>query len=216
MTTINEKPLSLSISFRFWREEFTKQMDLDKFERSYAYNIRYNYGKEGQQKNWAPHSCLKVIGNSYGPESAAGCPFKFLDANTLRAKLNGYGIASAHAQEISSFATKGHYQIACAKYFEAVHDTKLEEGITHPNQFFDKSQSIINGRVDDKGKTPKNKSGGSSQEIALKKTKMSLLDEYDDEIWQVTRDVEQSHAQTTQFKEENDEFDETFSQMTEL
>lgn len=44
-------------------------------------------------------------------------------------------------------AKKGHYQIACSKYFDAVHNTDLGLGINHPNQFFEESQKIIRGDV---------------------------------------------------------------------
>ena len=39
--------MTLEDSIKFWRTEFTKQgtVDVDKFEKEYAYGIRYNYGK---------------------------------------------------------------------------------------------------------------------------------------------------------------------------
>lgn len=201
-------------------------MDLDKFERSYAYGIRYNYGKEGRQQNWSPYSCLKIISDNPGPQDTHGCPFKSFDANTLRAKLNSYGFASAHAQEVASFASKGHYQIACAKYFEIMHETELEEGINHPNQYFDKSQSIIEGRANDtttaaggakSQKLPvKHKNPNAAKDLALKRNKQSLLDEYDDELWNVTQQVElqvASTAATANWDKDDDGFDMTMSQM---
>lgn len=44
-------------------------------------------------------------------------------------------------------AKKGHYQIACSKYFDAVHNTNLGLGINHPNQFFEDSQKLLKGDV---------------------------------------------------------------------
>ncbi len=41
--------MTLEESLQFWREEFTKHMTLDKFEKQYAYTIRHNYGKEGKR-----------------------------------------------------------------------------------------------------------------------------------------------------------------------
>jgi len=38
--------MSLEDAMKFWRGEFTKRtdVDVDKFEKEYAYGIRYNYG----------------------------------------------------------------------------------------------------------------------------------------------------------------------------
>lgn len=42
-----------------------------------------------------------------------------------------------------------HYQIACQRYFEAVHHHEIDGGIQHPNQYFQESQKSINGDVKD-------------------------------------------------------------------
>lgn len=47
--------------------------------------------------------------------------------------------------------TRQHFQIACQRYFEATHNTEVESGIQHPNQYFIESQKILNG--DPKEKT---------------------------------------------------------------
>ncbi len=38
-------------SLKFWKQEFTKKSDIDtdKFEKTYAYNIRHSYGAEGKR-----------------------------------------------------------------------------------------------------------------------------------------------------------------------
>lgn len=84
--------VTLEDSLRFWREEFTKVMNLDKFEKQYSYSIRYNYGKEGSKKNYSPYNCLKIISNNVGPGECHGCPFKHSDVHILKNKLKGYGI----------------------------------------------------------------------------------------------------------------------------
>lgn len=85
--------VTLEDSLRFWREEFTKIMELDKFEKQYAYNVRYNYGKEGSKRNYTPFSCLKIINGIVGPGDCHGCPFRHCDVSNLKNKLQGYGFA---------------------------------------------------------------------------------------------------------------------------
>lgn len=84
--------VTLEDSLRFWREEFTKIMDLDKFEKQYAYNVRYNYGKEGSKKNYSPFSCLRIINETVGPGDCHGCPYRHCDVSNLKNKLQGYGM----------------------------------------------------------------------------------------------------------------------------
>lgn len=47
--------------------------------------------------------------------------------------------------------SRQHFQIACQRYFEATHDSEVEGGIQHPNQYFQESQRILNGETKDKG-----------------------------------------------------------------
>jgi len=41
--------LTMDEAYTFWKQEFTKKMDLDKFEKGYGYNIRHMFGKEGKK-----------------------------------------------------------------------------------------------------------------------------------------------------------------------
>ena len=34
------------------------------FDKRYSYGIRYNYGKEGQKKDYSPFACMKIIMNN--------------------------------------------------------------------------------------------------------------------------------------------------------
>lgn len=43
--------------------------------------------------------------------------------------------------------SKNHYQIACQRYWEALHGVPIDDGINHPNQFFEESQKFLNGGV---------------------------------------------------------------------
>lgn len=55
--------LSMEESLTFWKQEFTKKKDIDgdKFEKNYAYNIRHSYGAEGKRNDYKPWNCTKVI-----------------------------------------------------------------------------------------------------------------------------------------------------------
>mmetsp|Transcript_7948 Transcript_7948/g.13341 ORF Transcript_7948/g.13341 Transcript_7948/m.13341 type:complete len:114 (+) Transcript_7948:974-1315(+) len=70
-------------ALQFWRSEFTKKIDGEKFERNYAYNIRHMYGQEGKRNDYKPWSCIKVLSQQPpGQGEYHGCPFKtFNDSN---------------------------------------------------------------------------------------------------------------------------------------
>ncbi|XP_052757862.1 DNA primase large subunit [Galleria mellonella] len=139
--------VTLEDSLRFWREEFTKIMELDKFEKQYAYNIRYNYGKEGNKKNYSPYSCLKIINSPVGAQDCSGCPYRHCDVSNLKNKLQGYGFDPQTVHDIVDITKKGHFQVACSKYFDAVHNIDLGLGINHPNQYFEESQKYLKGEI---------------------------------------------------------------------
>ncbi|KAM3962800.1 LOW QUALITY PROTEIN: DNA primase large subunit [Aphomia sociella] len=139
--------VTLEDSLRFWREEFTKIMELDKFEKQYAYNVRYNYGKEGSKKNYSPFSCLKIINGIVGPGDCHGCPYRHCDVSNLKNKLQGYGFDTQTVNDIVDITKKGHFQVACSKYFDAVHNVDLGLGINHPNQYFEESQKLLKGEI---------------------------------------------------------------------
>ncbi|XP_049546457.1 DNA primase large subunit [Anopheles darlingi] len=192
---------------RFWREELTRgKIPIEKFEKEYAYNIRHNYGKEGSRVNYSPFSCMKVITQAIGPADTHGCPFKNLDASALKIKLAGYGLSALDCDEVAGYAAKGHYQIACGKYFETLHETKLEEGINHPNQYFELSQLTMEGRSTterSRGRAPQQQNPrwtGGSQTTSQAHHESSFLGDSstlngagdDQELWEImeTKDKE--------------------------
>ena len=91
--------LTVEESYAVWRGNFIKDpaMTAEKWQKEYAYGIRYNYGLEGKRTNWSPHSCMKIISET-GSNPAAGehhgCPFKTFDEQQLRAQLQQVGGAS--------------------------------------------------------------------------------------------------------------------------
>ncbi|XP_014670597.1 PREDICTED: DNA primase large subunit-like [Priapulus caudatus] len=146
--------LSLDESMRFWRSEFTKLIELEKFERQYAYSIRYNYGKEGRRKDYTPYSCMKLI---MGAPPAAGdhhgCPFRFTAPDLLAQRLKGMKISSTQADSVMEMVKGNHYQLACSRCFAAVHDQPPDDmvAIDHPNQYFELSQRILHPEKESTG-----------------------------------------------------------------
>lgn len=209
--------ITLEDSLRFWREEFSKEMEPDKFDKAYAYGIRYNYGKEGSRTNWTPYSCMRIITAPVGAADICGCPFKSWDPIDLRSKLTSYGLSASNVQDIASYASKGHYQIACSRYFEVTHNTKFDEGINHPNAYFENSQVVMGTRQakQKQQQTPQQsqqnyrKQQQMSQQTAFKRkmearNRQFNTNEYDDELWKLSQREEEllSQLQTKELKTE--------------
>ncbi|XP_002739991.1 DNA primase large subunit-like [Saccoglossus kowalevskii] len=142
----------LEDALRFWRAEFSKKIDPDKFDKSYSYNIRHNYGKEGKRADYTPYSCMKIImTNPPANGDFHGCPFRHSDAGLLRQRLASYGVSKDGVNEVMGLVSNSHYQLACAKYFDLTHNVEASTiGINHPNQYFDESQKILNPSAESK------------------------------------------------------------------
>lgn len=190
--------VTLDDALRFWREEMTKKMEPDKFDKSYAYGIRYNYGKEGSHKNFSPYSCMKIITQQVGAQDVCGCPFKLWDPVALKSKLLSYGLTQVNVQDVMSLTSKGHFQLACGRYFELTHNTKLEEGINHPNAYFDNSQVVMGVREAKQKATQSPQDQRRQQAMNLQQTfkrkigeKMKAEQDFDDELWELTQREEE-------------------------
>lgn len=134
--------LSLEDALTFWRTEFTKKMDGEKFEKNYSYELKHQYGKVGSMINYSAFSCIKIISQNVGSGEHHGCPFRHFDPALLRQKLHEYGVSGQGINEISEIAVKGHFQIACGKYFEYIHGQPSKNVINHPNQYFEDSLAL--------------------------------------------------------------------------
>ncbi|KOC66508.1 DNA primase large subunit [Habropoda laboriosa] len=136
--------VTMEDSMNFWKTEFTKKLDVDKFEKEYGYAIRHLYGKEGKQTNYTPLGCPKIIASSVGPGEYHGCPYKHMDHESLRQKLFSFGLSAANITEIAELAKDWHYNIACTTYFKALHNNRLpEKPVIHPNGYFLESRNIM-------------------------------------------------------------------------
>jgi DNA primase large subunit len=139
--------LSLEDALAFWRAEFTKKMDPDKFDKQYAYNVRHSYGKEGKRANYTPYSCMKIImSNTPTKGDHHGCPFRHWDRSHMTIMLQSHGLSSKDGQSVLEFVKSSHYQLACQKYFEITH--KLQSApfsLEHPSQYFAESRRVRGG-----------------------------------------------------------------------
>jgi DNA primase large subunit len=139
--------VSLEESLKFWRESFQGKIPREKFDKEYAYNIRYNYGKEGKRTDYTPYSCSRIInGTAPGQGEHHGCPFKHFDQAHLREKLASVGISSSspHSKEILDLVANSHFQVACQRYYMAMHPGAIPEKVgMHPNAYFDESRKYL-------------------------------------------------------------------------
>jgi DNA primase large subunit len=87
--------VTLDDSIEFWKSEMTKKQDIneDKFNKQYLYQIQYNYGKVGRRVNYRPPGCTKLVVDPVGPGEVHGCPFKHMDTDELTKRLMEYKIS---------------------------------------------------------------------------------------------------------------------------
>ncbi|KAF0699032.1 Aste57867_10377 [Aphanomyces stellatus] len=134
--------LQLDDALAFWRKEFCKKMNVDDFNKKYAYNIRHNYGKEGKRKDYTPFNCMKII-TADPPKQGDyhGCPFRHFDEHHLRANLKG--INEIDKEAIVQLAKGKQFQIACKRHFESMHPHGNSDAVgNHPNAFFEESRKF--------------------------------------------------------------------------
>ena len=136
--------LSLDESLKFWRTEMLKLITSDEFDKQYAYNIRYNYGKEGSCKNRNPYTCAGIIREAAPAAGEAhGCPFKYMTQQQLESLMKKINPTISQAV-LSTIIEKARSNpgIACATCFNALHPKHEfdETGISHPNVYFSESE----------------------------------------------------------------------------
>ncbi|KAL0116787.1 hypothetical protein PUN28_010005 [Cardiocondyla obscurior] len=143
--------VTLEDALRFWRDAFLKKTDGAEFDKKYAYSIRHYFGKEGKQTNYTPFGCQKIISSSVGPGEYHGCPFRHMDRDSLAQKLTSCGVFASNMTEILDLAKDAQYHIACAKYFEVMHNKPASKPLLHPNAYFAESRLLLTDNDDNKG-----------------------------------------------------------------
>lgn len=136
-------PLLLNVPLcRFWRTEYTKNMDVHQFEEKFNHEIRYMYGEEVPFINWKSHSCWKIIVTEETGDEIIGCPFKTFKFKDLQKLLKLISSDEKKIEEINLLCLNGHYQIACSRYFNLVHNSTSNLCIRSPNQYFKLSKDF--------------------------------------------------------------------------
>ncbi|KAI0934152.1 hypothetical protein AcV5_006091 [Taiwanofungus camphoratus] len=147
--------LSIDEAITFWRRSFSNIQD-DKFNKEYRYNIRHSYGLEGKRANYAAKSCQQILTSDQpGASDSHGCPYRHFSPDNLQTALlsmySGQGLTAADLPEITNTVKAGHYHVACTRVFESTHASqgvKKGEGVgggesvTHPNQYAAKSREL--------------------------------------------------------------------------
>lgn len=144
-TFLKSGGVDMDTAIEFWRREFTKKIDNDKFDRNYKYNIRHIYGREGHKKSLTCFSCDKIINdNAPGPSEKHGCPFRHFDDANLRAMLIDHGLKSVDIESIMIVRNNKEYKLACSEYFKFSKGDLPSEPIKNPIHFFYESKRFAN------------------------------------------------------------------------
>ncbi|KAI0079949.1 DNA primase large subunit [Panus rudis PR-1116 ss-1] len=152
--------LSIEEALAFWRRSFSNIQD-DKFNKEYRYNIRHSYGLEGKRANYPAKSCVQILtSDPPGPQDNHGCPYRHFNPDSLQTFLlsmySSQGLTSADLPEIMNTVKAGHYHVACTRVFEITHakdgikkgeGTGGGESVTHPNQYAAKSRELEKARL---------------------------------------------------------------------
>ncbi|XP_029451540.1 DNA primase large subunit isoform X4 [Rhinatrema bivittatum] len=152
------QPLLNHLSHSYLGQDYSTQRNagkisleqIDAFDKSYAYNVRHSYGKEGKRTDYTPYSCMKIIlTNPPSQGDYHGCPFRHSDPELLKQKLQSYKIPPTGINQILELVKGMHYQLACQKYFELTHNVDdCGFSLNHPNQYFVESQKLLTGGRD--------------------------------------------------------------------
>ena len=138
--------LSVEDSLSFWKSSFLgSHVSPDKFDKEYAYAVRYLYGKEGNGHGFRPFSCVRMIMSEPPNErdgKVHGCPFKTMNEDQIAAMLRRLGVTGTNLRESAQLAKDEHFQIACQKSFNGRYNVEDEDVITNPNDYFDKAMAL--------------------------------------------------------------------------
>ena len=134
--------LSIDEAITFWRRSFSNLQD-DKFNKEYRYNIRHSYGLEGKRANYPAkrfvysrrvvlfvltlrHSCQQILtADQPGTGDSHGCPYRHFSPDNLQTALlsmySSQGLTAGDLPEIMHAVKSNHFHVACTRVFEITH-----------------------------------------------------------------------------------------------
>ncbi|KAH7816738.1 DNA primase large subunit [Monocercomonoides exilis] len=142
--------MGLEETMALFRGELTQTVGDTKFEREYAYGIRYNYGLEGKRANFKPKSCRSMIS---GPapstsDQCHGCPFAWMQKDELRhALIETASLTPKEADEVYDTLVEGggkKCEPACAVMYYFRHGGDISFNLQapmNPLEYFVKSRN---------------------------------------------------------------------------
>lgn len=84
--------VTLEDSLIFWKDIFSKGKERDTFDKQHKYTFRHLYGQEGKKCNYTPFGCTKIINSAVGVGEYHGCPYRYMDSQALKNRLNEYSL----------------------------------------------------------------------------------------------------------------------------
>ncbi|XP_018561603.1 probable DNA primase large subunit [Anoplophora glabripennis] len=128
--------LSYQDAMEFWKDEFTKKMSSEWFDRKYSYLFKHQYGKVGGMIDYEPSSCEEIQNSCPGPGQHHGCPFKHWDLDRLLQRCRSDGFSTYNIKNVRDLVISKKYEEACMMYFRATHNATVENVFKSPNQYF--------------------------------------------------------------------------------
>jgi DNA primase large subunit len=137
--------LGVEDALAFWGKAFSKKFTPEDFLKKYAYNIRHNYGKEGNRKDYTSYSCVRIIGGTTpGPGDYHGCPYKHWDQLQLKTTLGRMRLTTGAVEDIMASIKTKDYQTACRKQFDARFQGADNGPVgNHPNAYTEQALAFI-------------------------------------------------------------------------
>ncbi|KCV72406.1 hypothetical protein H696_01802 [Fonticula alba] len=153
-------------SLAYWKRAFGPKIAPDAFDRNYAYNIRYDYGREGSRTQARPFGCRSIIlgdppARGSGPHAIEqhGCPLRQSKEPELRRLAQSYHLRDAEMPSLLAEVQGSHYQFACGRLLRSMRQSRAQatkapgteapppvdddiRPISHPNEFASISMGI--------------------------------------------------------------------------